>query len=148
MAEADLGGFCGGCGREVSMGRQEEVTMNKEPSPHAAATPTSGGVDGGQGGTFGAKDATFHPLRPPSARAEAPPRPFAQDPHLHSSPHSLLPSNLRNKQPNQRCSAEAVTGPCMSVAGVGVSVLRPTRDGTDLSVSRAGLLSSSCSRPK
>ncbi|CAL9103435.1 unnamed protein product, partial [Musa acuminata var. zebrina] len=51
-------------------------------------------------------------------------------------PHSLLPSNLRNKQPNQRCSAEAVTGPCMSVAGVGVLVLRPTRDGTDLSVSR------------
>ncbi|RWW76343.1 hypothetical protein BHE74_00015582 [Ensete ventricosum] len=101
-----------------------------------------------------AKAGPLEQKMPPFTLSDLPPP--EQKHHLDPSPktristlplNSLLPSNLRNKQPNQRCSAEAVTGPCMSVAGVGVLVLRPTRDGTDLSVSSAGLLSSPCSPP-
>lgn len=74
MAEADLSGLGDGSRREVGMSCEEEVAVDEEPGAQATtATPAFGDRDGGQSGTFGRNNAIFHPLRPPRARAEAPP---------------------------------------------------------------------------
>lgn len=89
MEEADLGGLGGGDGREVGVCGENEVAVDEESSPRAPSNTGAG--DGCKGGAFGGKDATFDSLRPPSSRAEAPPRPLSKNPHLFSS---LLSSSI------------------------------------------------------
>ncbi|RRT82731.1 hypothetical protein B296_00018039 [Ensete ventricosum] len=71
MAEADFGGLSSSYRREDGVSRKKKIAVDEEPGPSAIPAPntsaTHGHGDGGQGGTFGGKDANFDPLRFSSA---------------------------------------------------------------------------------